>query len=278
MAQNRPTRPVYLVRDTRERDVAPHLPAELSARGFGLAVSQLNTADFLICERTAGEPAVLAAFERKTWADFARGEADLRSLNLGKMLRLRRRTGCQLYFLIEGPAFPSPKRKFGRIPCAHLVTLQTRLMVDHAVFVVPTATPEHTAHRLAGFVRAFAEPDPRAGSWAFVAAPATGGRAAPDPGPPDETEAPERAPAAEGPTPEAPTPETDEPEQGGGGASLVVPAELTVVIEKPENVAAALAWARLKGVSAAVGGELACRFSIADLASGRVTVEQIRQL
>jgi hypothetical protein len=280
MARNRAKRQVYLVRDTREREVAPHLATELATRGVGLVTAQINTADFLICEsagQPGGQPVVRAAFERKTWADLAKGETDLRSLNLGKMLRLRRKEGCQLFFLIEGPAFPAPTRRFGRIPSAHLVTIQTSLMVDHAVFVVPTASPEHTARRLAEFARVISEPDPQA------TAPAWGG------GPEPRVPGALGLPAADGREPAGgPAP----PEGPPGGPArppapdsapdavldLVVPAGLTAVLEKPENVAAALAWAKLKGVSPAVGGVLACEFSVAELVQGLVPDDRLRQL
>ncbi|MEK7383283.1 MAG: ERCC4 domain-containing protein [Elusimicrobiota bacterium] len=156
--------PVYLIADSRERGVIPFL--ETALRDHAFVVRQVTTADYLVCRRAPGpaaEPAVLAAVERKTLADFAASFKDGRYANVQKMRALRAATGCQLYFFVEGPAFPSPGRRFARIPYASILAAVTKLMVRDGVHVVQTEDEAHTAKRLADFLRVFETEAPYAG-------------------------------------------------------------------------------------------------------------------
>jgi len=180
----------YLIADARERAVAPFLMTELGA-GRLLVNRQVNTGDYLICARAlapAGEPRaeprIRACIERKTLVDFAASFKDGRHANIQKMRALRARTGCQLYFVVEGPAFPSPGRRFGRIPYANILSAITHLMVRDSVIVVQTENEAHTAKRLADILTAYdvcepaivaahaASAAPQAASVASVAASA----------------------------------------------------------------------------------------------------------
>src|SRR3990172_608216 len=147
MAQNAP----YIVADSRETFVHPFL------RGAGVACvqRQIQVGDYLICRATDAQPDPLADFERKTWKDFAASILDGRAANLGKMLEFRARTGCKLFYILEGPAFPSPRKRFQRVPFARIQAAVTELSVFHGVFVVQTLDQRHTATRLNEFAEAF---------------------------------------------------------------------------------------------------------------------------
>lgn len=228
----------YLVADTRERAVLPFF-----ALGAALVVRQINTGDYLICQAGGAAPVVRACIERKTLEDFAASFKDGRYANVGKMLALRAATGCRLFFFVEGPAFPSPSRRFARIPFANILAAITKLMVRDGVHVVQTADARHTAQRLTEFLHVFAGLPVQPGA----AAP---GAAQPDSMPPDLAP-PDLAPP-------------------GAAAPDLVPASLTKLVAQTAAEAAAAAWARLNGVSVGLGWRLTREFSVAELAAGQV--------
>lgn len=237
----------YLVADARERCVIPFLEDTLGRHA--LAVRQVTTGDYLVCQRLPdGSVAVRACIERKTLPDFASSLQDGRYGNVAKMLRLREATGCQLYFLVEGPAFPSPDRRFHRVPYASLLSAMDHLMVRDSVYVMQTSDEAHTAKRLADLVRAFdavaPPPPPSACPVGDIAA---------------DSGAEEDAPPLKG----------DE---------LTVPAILTASHEPSLEDDVTTVWASLRGVSLVFGRVLSRRFSLADLACGRVPAAALNEL
>src|SRR5580658_8414013 len=108
---------VYLVCDTREKEVTPFISDVL--RPCEAVIKQITIGDYMILRKnkTARDPDVLAVLERKTWKDFAHSLCDGRYGNLAKLLDLRAHTGCLIFFIIEGtPAFPDPCSKISRVP------------------------------------------------------------------------------------------------------------------------------------------------------------------
>ncbi len=212
------------------------------AAGEDHKVAQLNTGDYLICRQLeGGEPEVLAAFERKTLPDFAASFRDGRHENRHKLLDLRVRTGAAVFYLVEGPAFPPPTRRVGRVPYSSILSAMTNLMVRDGVLVVQTENEAHTAQRLLDFLRAYR------------------GTPVPYATPPGEGEG--TAPVA------------------AAAATLgAVPGGLTGALPKADELLAAEVWGRLRGVSVPTGQVLAARFSVADLVSGGVAAEALAGL
>ena len=242
----------YLIADSRERAVIPFL--EEALREHALVVRQVTTADYLVCTRGArrGDGVVVrAAFERKTLEDFAASFKDARYENLKKMLSLRERTGCQLFFVVEGPAFPSPARRFARIPYASILAAITKLMVRDGVFVVQTEDEAHSARRLADLVRAYA-------AVPAVAHPCT-------------------ALSGDAVVSEAVTSEAVASDDFAGD-DFSVPEILTERIDKTEAETVTGMWMQLRGISVVLGRILSQKFSVADLVVGRVQEETIRAL
>ena len=245
-------RATFLVADARERNVIPFF--ELAVRAHEFVVRQVTTGDYHICRvPPGGGPAVvLAAVERKTHTDFAASFKDGRHENLQKMLALRAATGCQLFYFLEGPAFPSPARRFTRIPFSSILTAATNMMVRHGVFLVQTEDERHSAKRLADLLVAF-----------------------------DEVEAPYAAAAAGGGVVAAPI-------DGGAADGSAEPAAPVVAADIPDILTASavqtdaealmLMWAGLCGINAVLGRTLSQAFSVADLAEGRVSVAAVRAL
>lgn len=240
------TSSTYLIVDTRERAVVPFLETEL--KEFAYVLKQINTGDYLICEKPSSPdqpPVIKACIERKTYVDFAASFKDGRYRNTKKMLALRQKTGCQLYFFVEGPAFPSPGRRFARIPYANILAAITKLMVHDGMFVVQTENECHTAKRLAEFLH----------TYEFVtmySPPATiGGDVAAS---------------------------VDADASSDADTALVVPEILTARIEQTDCDGVVNMWARLRGISVVLGKILTREFSIAELATQRVGIDRIRVL
>jgi len=239
---------VYLVVDTRERAVIPFI--ETVFQDFEYVTAQINTGDFLICRRgiAGGEPTILACVERKTHEDFAASFKDGRYENVRKMHDLRDRSGCQLFFLSEGAAFPSPNRRYQRIPYASILAALTKLMIRDGVFVVQTEDESHSAKRLYDLVRVFDAEVPYPVirvAPADIATTTTAGAAT---------------------TTDIAATTTD------------VPKSLTARIEKTDDEAATAMWAQLRGISVVLGKLLTRQFSAAELAAGSVSTERIRAL
>lgn len=144
---------MYLVADSRERATIPALEAGFRQAGARLVVEQINTGDYLLC-REGTPPELVACIERKTLPDFARSFCDGRYENVKKMVALRAATGCQLYFFVEGQAFPAQNRMFGGVCYLNIARASTHLMLRDGVHVVLTKDVAHTAQRLLEFVQA----------------------------------------------------------------------------------------------------------------------------
>lgn len=252
---------VYLIVDTRERNVIPFL--EDALQEYAHVVAQVNTGDYLICRKGApGQPpTILAVIERKTYADFAASFKDGRYENLDKMLAMRARTGCQLFFFVEGPAFPSPGRRFARIPYESILAAMTKLPIQHGVFVVLTEDESHTAKRLTDHLRCFDA----------VSAPYTGG------GMPVNTPVAANTPTDD--TADDTADDTmDDTTDADDAQGLVVPDAILGLVAESDSAAATNAWARLRGISVVLGKILTREFTVAELAGQRVTLAQIGAL
>ena len=276
----------YLVADARERAVVPFLESALAGRL--VAGRQVNTGDYLICRRSATSE-ICACVERKTLADFAASFKDGRHANVEKMRRLRASTGCQLYFIIEGPAFPSPARRFARIPYASILSAITNLMVRDSIMIIQTENEAHTAKRLADLVNSFdkckrappMQPDappmqPDAPPMQPDAPPMQ-----PDAPPmqpdalpmqpdalPMQPDAPPMQPDAPPMQPDAPPMQPDAPPML---PAMQIPESVTGAIYQSDDEAVVKLWATLRGVSVVLGKIISCKFSVADLVAGRVS-------
>ena len=132
-----------LVIDNRERALFFHI--DIAIKNFKYEKMQLNTGDYLILQNKT----IKACIERKTYNDFAASFRDGRyKSELANMIKLREETNCQLFFIIEGNAFPSKNSKFSRIPYACILGAINKLMLYHNIFIIQTKNEEHTAQKL----------------------------------------------------------------------------------------------------------------------------------
>jgi len=247
---------VYIVADSRERAVIPFI--EDSYTEYAYIVKQITTGDFNICQlgKDGTDPKIVACFERKTLKDFADSFKDGRFENLQKMKALRSTTGCALYFIVEGPAFPSPKKRFNRIPYANILAAMTSLMGRDGVFIVQTKDESDTAKRLEDFMRMYDQK----GTDGYT--------------PPAELKEEDDAAAAA----EAATGGDETKDQVAQPLQLIIPDVLTARVEETDSHAAVAMWSRLRGISVVLGKILTREFTVAELVSQQVSPDQIKAL
>jgi hypothetical protein len=233
----------YLVSDTRERHVHGFIETLFRRESVEHTIAQINTGDYLICRRlTGGEPVILACIERKSLKDFAASLKDGRYENRLKMMDLRDKTGCQLYFFVEGPAYPKPSWKISRIPYGSILSAMTNMMLREGIHVVQTENEEGTAQRLLDFVRGFIK----------TGVPYT-----------YPTVAPHQAlSGAEGVAP----PRAAERACVGGVPDIVMGS-----IDRPDDLLVVDIWAKLPGISLPTAQNITKTLSVADCVSQQIT-------
>lgn len=136
-----------LIIDARERNVLRHT-VELAETPH--EVKQITTADYVL---VGPGGAIMAVFERKSYEDFAASFKDGRSENVSKLRTMRDTTGCRIFYIIEGPAFPDPKDFYGNIAYANIESSIFHLQMRDGVQVIKTRDTLHTAQTLARFVK-----------------------------------------------------------------------------------------------------------------------------
>ncbi len=158
--------PVGIIADTRERFVHPFLEAALKgnskSRSAHLSadvshtIAQIQVGDFIV---TDGPPdlssPVLAVVERKTHSDFASSLGDGRHKNKEKMLEMRRLTGCDVFYLMEGPAFPASQTRYGRVPWGTIQAAAFSLCVRDGIFLLVSQNSSGSAGVLNALARTY---------------------------------------------------------------------------------------------------------------------------
>jgi ERCC4-type nuclease len=114
-----------IITDDREKHVVPHFDEYKNEYNINYKVERMNVGDYAISYKNY----IIVIIERKTWADLAASIRDGRKANIEKLKQLRETVGCQIAYLIEGPAMPKPNDKFARMPYKNL-----RSHLDHLAF------------------------------------------------------------------------------------------------------------------------------------------------
>lgn len=149
MANDYPTlRELCLVIDDREHKVFPHLVVE--GQTIMYTKKRIQVGDFAIINKTTNQ--IYTIFERKTFEDYAASFKDGRYLNKEKLIDLRKKCGCQIIFIIEGPLTPRPNATFGRIPYKHIQRSIFHMQQVDGIIVHYTTSPEHSAKYLVSYL------------------------------------------------------------------------------------------------------------------------------
>ena len=202
---------------------------------------------------------IKACIERKTYTDFASSFRDGRyKSELNNMLELRKKTNCQLFFIIEGTAFPSINRTFSRIPYVCILGAINKLMLRHNIFIIQTENEQHTAKKLNELLN----------SYTLIMEEAANENKT-------ETDimhvAINNAKAANN---NIEAIEGDNTEIIGG--TIMSNKSLTQRIQKTDGDILLKSWSSLKGISLVLGKLLIEKFKIKDLALGIITIEEIK--
>ncbi len=132
--------------DDREKHVTQH--AHLLA-GITYKITRMTVGDYAICYKDS----IIAAFERKSLEDLSASCKDGRYDNKSKLIDLRQKTGCTVYFLIEGWAPKKAAKPVGGIPWGYLESACDHMAIRDRFQFLYTRDAVDTANRLQRFVR-----------------------------------------------------------------------------------------------------------------------------
>lgn len=134
-----------LIVDDREGAVIPFFTTYTN---FNVLVQRIQIGDYII----SNNDKIVAAIERKSWADLSASIKDGRAANINKMLSLREQTSCKLFYLMEGKSRYTPDKKFARIPYKNLQAHLDHLIMRDNITILYADSPADTAVRLAEFM------------------------------------------------------------------------------------------------------------------------------
>jgi ERCC4-type nuclease len=155
---------IYLIVDTRERFLHKLIRDTFTENGVHFETMQINTGDYLICEQVGSGMEILACIERKTLKDYAASFKDGRYNNTNKMLDLRDKTNCQLYYFVEGQVFLAPTTRIAGIPYKNIMNSTIHQMIRDNIHTVRTKDEQGTVDMLLDFIRSYEKIDIRASS------------------------------------------------------------------------------------------------------------------
>jgi ERCC4-type nuclease len=159
--------------DQRERGLFPVLAATFDpgqyniqtlARGdFAITSTEPETpdapdgGDAEVANDAADPPERLhALIERKTLRDLAASLKDQRLENLDGLLEVREQCGCDVWLLIEGPAFPAGNTKYGRVSYSVLEALILDASIRDGIYVCRSKDDAGTARLLQSLMGRYA--------------------------------------------------------------------------------------------------------------------------
>jgi ERCC4-type nuclease len=139
-------RAAILYIDDRERAITAHREV------FGehpVNISRMTVGDYAICI----DDSVVAILERKTIEDLAASIKDGRYDNKQSLIDLRERSGCRVYYVVEGKPPKDPTHRVGGIPWTCLESALDHMTIRDGFNMLFTRDPLDTARRLARLVR-----------------------------------------------------------------------------------------------------------------------------
>ena len=133
-----------IIIDDREKAVVPYLEDASHKYNINYKIQRNDTGDYAIIYKGY----ILLIIERKTWIDLSASMRDGRKHNIKKLIALREKTGCQIAYLIEGDAYPSPTKKYGRLPIKNLRAHLDHLAFRDGIHMIYSKNQEYTSIRL----------------------------------------------------------------------------------------------------------------------------------
>lgn len=127
---------VTLLTDSRERSLFEYL----DQYPF-ISKATMTTADYAFIT----EDSVLEIFERKSLKDYADSFKDGRHDNKNKLLSMRDKTGCNIFYVVEGKAPENKTEKINGIPYSSIEASMFNMMSNCGIYVIRTDSCEDTA-------------------------------------------------------------------------------------------------------------------------------------
>jgi ERCC4-type nuclease len=147
--------------DNRERNVTRH---ENDFANVWHIKKQLTTGDYAV----SWQGNIIAVFERKSYTDYAASLKDGRADNKNKLLELRAKTNCRVFYIIEGDAFPAATKKYGNIPYIAIQSSMFHLMMRDNIMCIMTKDTLGTAKMLVDFVHSMDNLITKIGDLSFL--------------------------------------------------------------------------------------------------------------
>lgn len=143
---------VKFVYDTREKAIKDSIIAEFSNPHVFAATKgtiiieerQLPVADYVITL----DGKIVAIIERKTLKDYASSFKDGRHANKAKLLNVRTKTNCNIYYVVEGPTNPDYQTEYAGIKYQNILASTNDLMIRDNIHVIRTVDANHTCRSL----------------------------------------------------------------------------------------------------------------------------------
>ncbi len=130
-----------LIIDTREKKVSRHVD---EFAGLNVSIGQITTGDYAICRNDV----IIAIFERKSLKDYGASIRDGRHANKEKLLALRLKTGCRVFYIIEKRPSHDPTVTYGGLPWSSIRASISHLMIRDGISMIYTDNTLHTAQEL----------------------------------------------------------------------------------------------------------------------------------
>ncbi len=218
--------------DNREGLVLAHAD-ELSSISW--QKKQLTIGDYIV----RSDDNILAVIERKSLEDFGASIKDSRHNNKDKMIGLRAKTGCRVFYFVEcGKSIPNDDtKKYANIPFGHIRSAIYHLMMRDNIMVVWTIGTLGTARELVKFVQSTERLLQKVGDSSFLQ-------------------------QADEETPPAP----------------IDLAELTTRVEKADIDVVREMWAKFRGITTENADDFIAKWSVGDIVCGRIPREEIRAM
>lgn len=140
---------MMLVCDTREKYIEDYMSI-FEAEGVNACQKQITAGDFALIDGDNYDMP-LAIFERKTLNDYGASIKDGRHGNKSKMLDVAAKTGCKVFYIVEGAY--NLTHKYAGIPYTTIESAGFHMMMEYGIMTIQTRTIDDTIETLIRFVR-----------------------------------------------------------------------------------------------------------------------------
>lgn len=124
---------------------------------LNIKIGRITTGDYCLID----DDQLVAVFERKTWKDLSSSIKDGRYKNDVNLLDIRRQTGCRVFYLIQGKAFPNRKQKVSGIDYGNLYAKMDHLMMRYNIMFIHVKDEDDLITRMLEFVKNYYTLEPK---------------------------------------------------------------------------------------------------------------------